>query len=83
MSTKLKRKTSLLRTRSAVYLAELRKQRFQAAVYRIAEEAHKTGSETYVRELCLEVASEFHLHMPYVYQQAKDVYEREFEQGDE
>jgi hypothetical protein len=47
-------------------------------LYRIAEEAHKTASERYVRELCDDAASEYGDLASEIYRAARNVYNREF-----
>ncbi len=50
-----------------------------ADLYRIAEEAHKTASEKYIRELCEEVAREHNMDVEKVYRLSERVYASEFE----
>ena len=53
----------------------------RAEAFRIAEEAHKTGDESYVKELCREAAARFRITMAEMYRMAEAMYNQHFAAG--
>lgn len=55
--------------------------KLKAAIYSIAEEAHKGVDDEYIRELCRDAVRDYGSNFQDVYAETRRVYDREFQRN--